>query len=151
MNRLIFLKPEALIAYLFIQTTLQQQVIDLQAQVIALQERIDKMTPKNPSDEEVLWHVASGGLMSNDAAQSDSIATVRRFRTWNINFAKKHIKPYVNPKVYAECVNQMTRGLSERIAELETEHELKENVPPDEKPKQASAKTKKPTQMVLIQ
>lgn len=104
---------------------LQQQLIEAQSelasaqkQVIALQKKIDKMTPKNIPDAEIFWYMASG-MYSNDAAQSDDPAVVKRLLDWNTAFAKKHIKPYVNPKVFGECLNQMTRGLTERLSELE--------------------------------
>ncbi|NDJ62278.1 MAG: hypothetical protein GYB67_14215 [Chloroflexi bacterium] len=100
--------------------TMQQQLINSQQQVIELQRRIDAMTPKNAPDEELLWHLASGGIMSSEAANSLDPALVRKFQDWLVHFAEKHIKPYVNQKVYMECLSQMTRGLPERIAKLET-------------------------------
>src|SRR5262249_44336392 len=103
----------------------QQQLIAAQKQVIALQKKLQKKTPKNPRDAQVYWHIASGGIMSTEAANSKDLATVRKFQEWNENFAEKFVKPYVSPKVYAECVNQMTRGLPERIAGLETQKELR--------------------------
>ena len=108
------------------QVALQQQIIDLQAQVIALQQQIDAMTPKNPPDSEVIWHIASGGMKSQEAAESTDAAVVRRFLKWNQEMAVKHIKPYVNPKVFMECLNQMTRGLPSRVAELETRDAFRE-------------------------
>src|SRR5687767_13121860 len=114
MNQMVHLTPDMLFAMLFIQTCLQQQLIEAQRKIIELQERIDAMTPKNPPDEEVFWHIASN-TMSDEAANSDDVAVVRKFRQWHVDFAKKHLKPYVSPKVYGECLNQMTRGLSERI------------------------------------
>lgn len=102
------------------QIALQKQLIEAQQKIIALQEQVDRLTPKNAPDEEIHWHIASEGVSSVDAAASDDLQTVKRFRDWNVSFAKKFIKPYVNPKVYGECLNQMTRGLSTRIAELET-------------------------------
>jgi hypothetical protein len=62
----------------------------------------------------------SNGIMSEEAANSDDLRLVRKFYDWNMAFAKKHIKPYVNQQVYSETVNQMTRGLPKRMAELET-------------------------------
>jgi hypothetical protein len=55
---------------------------------------------------------------------------LRRFRDWNGKFAQQFIKPYVNAKVYGECLNQMTRGLSERIAKQDTLKELSLLDPP---------------------
>ena len=113
-------KKMSLEALLLQQIELQKQLIEAQQKVIELQAKIDEMTPKNAPDEELHWHIASGGMTSTAAAESENLETVKKFRDWNVSFAKKHIKPYVNPKVYGECLNQMTRGLSDRIAELET-------------------------------
>lgn len=118
-------KTDLLFACLFYHTVLQQQLIEAQQKIIELHNRIDKMTPKHASDDEIIWHVASNGMMSDEAANSDDLATVKRFRDWNVSFAKKHIKPYVNPTVYGECLNQMTRGLATRIAELESKEDVK--------------------------
>ena len=120
------MKQDALFALLFYQTLLQQKMSELQAElieaqrnVIKLQARIDEMTPKNVEDADVSWHIATG-IMSDDAANSDDWRVVKRFQDWNIAFAKRYIKPYVNPRVFSEAVTQMTRGLPKRIAELET-------------------------------
>jgi hypothetical protein len=149
MNNLHFITTKTLLSLLFQQMSLQQQLIEAQEQIIALQKQVESLSPKTPKDKEVFWHVASGGTLSIEAASSDDISTLRKFRKWNIDFAKKHIQPYVNPKVFSECVNQMTRGLSERIAELETKTEsikLKEA-------KTANSKTvpKSSVQLTLIQ
>lgn len=120
MNQILYLKPEALFALLFYQTMLQQQLIEAQQKIIELQKRLDDLTPKNVPDEDVFWHIASGGVMSEEAATSEDLALVLKFKKWNETFAEKHIKPYVNPLVYGECLNQMTRGLNARITELET-------------------------------
>ncbi len=153
MSKAWYFNPEMLFAFAFYQTCLQQQIIDLQRQVIELQQRIEKMTPANPPDEEVFWHVSSDGMLSDEAANSDDLATVRRFQKWNIEFAKKHIKPYVNSKVYGECLNQMTRGLPERIAKLETDKQT--NTKPTTLKLVSSKKTVKqaenPKQLVLMQ
>jgi hypothetical protein len=127
MNTLLYMKPEILVAWLFYQSMLQQQLmavqqqlIETQQKVIALQQQIDDMRPKAISEKEEFWHLVSNGIMSDEAANSDDLRLVRKFRDWNMDFAKKHVKPYVNQQVYSEVVNQMTRGLSTRIAELET-------------------------------
>lgn len=114
------IKSEALIAFLFYQTSLQQQLIEAQQKVIELQQRIDSITPKAIVEKDEFWHIVSGGVMSEDAANSDDLETVKRFKTWNVKFAEKNIKPYVNPQVYNETLNQMTRGLPTRISQLET-------------------------------
>jgi len=123
----MYMKPEVLIAWLFYQTMMQQKLMDMQQQVIAmqqkvivLQQQIDDMRPKAISEQEEFWHLVSKGIMSEEAANSDDLRLVRKFYDWNMAFANKHIKPYVNPQVYSETVNQMTRGLPKRMAELET-------------------------------
>ncbi|MEO0599417.1 MAG: hypothetical protein AAF126_25115, partial [Chloroflexota bacterium] len=55
--------------------------------------------------------------------------TVRKFLDWNYEMAKKHVKPYVNPKVYGEVLNQMTRGLPEHLSKLQTHEEIKHGLP----------------------
>jgi hypothetical protein len=103
----------------------QKELMKAQKQIITLQKKLDKRTPKTPKDTDIFWHVVSDGLLSMEAANSDDLVTLKQFYDWNVNFAKKHIRPYVNPKVYGECLNQMTRGLADRISSLETEAELR--------------------------
>src|SRR5258708_39822518 len=102
----------------------QQELIKSQKRVVRLQNKLIKTTPKDPKDEDVFWHIASSGQMSLEAANSKDLATVRKCEEWNIKFAEKHIKPHVSQNVFSECVNQMTRGLPERIATLETQEQL---------------------------
>jgi multidrug efflux pump subunit AcrA (membrane-fusion protein) len=102
----------------------QKQALEAQKQALSLQKKLNKLTPKNPKDEDVFWHIASQGVRSLEAAQSDDLATVQRFGHWIDKFGEKYIKPHVSPKVYIECHNQMSRGLPERIAELRTKAEL---------------------------
>ncbi len=102
----------------------QRQLIETQKQLVAAQKKMDKMTPKMPRSKDVFWHIASGGMMSEEAANSDDLATVRKFSNWIVAFAEKHIKPYVHQKVFIECSHQMLRGTAERIAELQTEIDL---------------------------
>lgn len=118
MKNIHYITTKMLLSWLLERMTLQQQLIEAMETVIVLQKRIDNISPKDVPDEEVFWHLASG-IMSKEAAQSDDLKTVRKFLNWNLSFAKKHIKPYVNAKVYIECSNQMTRGLVERVSELE--------------------------------
>lgn len=108
-----------LIGFLLKQNTLQKQIIEQQQTIIKLQEKINQLTPA-PVDNDVHWHIASGGVKSDDIANSEDLHLVRQFYQWNIDFAKKYVQPYVNPKVYSEVVNQMTRGLSEQISKLES-------------------------------
>lgn len=147
MTNLMYMKPEVLFAWLFYQSMLQQQlmnmqqqVIDMQQKVIELQQQIDDMRPKPISEQEVFWHLVSNGVMSEDAANSDDIRLVRKFYDWNMDFAKKHIKPYVNPQVYSEALNQMTRGLPARMARLETKSSKRtverDQAEPEKTPKQ---------------
>ncbi|MEP7290063.1 MAG: hypothetical protein ABI947_30310 [Chloroflexota bacterium] len=102
----------------------QQDLLKAQKQIISLQKQLNKQTPKNPRDKDIFWHLASDGLLSTEAANSGDLITLKQFYEWNVNFAKKYIRPYVNPKVYGECLNQMTRGLAARISALETQAEL---------------------------
>ncbi len=102
----------------------QRELLKTQKQVIALQKKLEKKMPKNPKDKDIFWHLASDGVRSIEAANSDDLLTLKQFYEWNLNFARKHIRPYVNPKVFGECLNQMTRGLGERISALETKQEL---------------------------
>ena len=118
MKNVMQVNVDAMIAFCFHQILWQQQLVEAQRKVIELQARIDAMTPKNAPWSEILWHVASG-MYSLDAATSNDLATVIRFRDWLNEFAKAHIKPYVNPTVFGECLTQMTRGLSDQIAKLE--------------------------------
>lgn len=146
MKRIHYLNSTALIAYVYQVLDLQQQLIDAQQKIIELQQRIDDMTPKNPKDEEIFWHLVSNGISSKEAANSRDIDVVIRFQGWNVEFAKKHIKPYVNPKVFAEVLNQMTRGLPERIADLQTKQELAET-----KKSGGSSSSKKETSKPFVQ
>lgn len=108
---------KALMVMLLKQMALQMQVIELQQQVIELQQRIDEMTPKAvPSD--ALWHIKTG-TQSPDVSKITDLALLEKFRDWNYEFGERHIKPYVNPKAYMECLHQMTRGIPLRIAELQ--------------------------------
>lgn len=125
-TNLHYITTAVLLQWFIERMMLQQELIQTQQKLIALQQRIDNMTPKNAPDEELLWHIASGGIMSKEAAQSNDIKIVKKFLKFNQDLAKKHIKPYVNPKVYMECLQQMTRGLPERVAELESDAHYKQ-------------------------
>lgn len=125
MTHLHYVTSKTLLATFLQQMLFQQQLIEAQQKIIELQEQIEALTPKNPADETVFWHIKSEGVLSTEAAKSDDVELVRRFRDWNLKLAKDHIRPYVSPKVYSEAVNQMTRGLAEHIAELETGTKLK--------------------------
>jgi hypothetical protein len=96
----------------------QQELIKAQQEIIELQKRVDAMTPKVVADEEIFWHTHSG-MPSLEAANSDDIEVVSKYHQWLTEFAQKHLKPYVNPKVFGEALNQMTRGLTQRIVDLE--------------------------------
>lgn len=131
MQQYYYVKSNAMSVLMLQQIALQRELIEMQRQLIAAQKealalhkKLDKKTPENPDDSEVFWHIASGGILSTEAANSKDLALVRKFQEWNEAFAKKHVKPYVNPKVYNECLNQMTRGLPERIAALQTKADL---------------------------
>lgn len=102
----------------------QQKLLEAQREIISLQKIVRKMTPKHVKDTDVFWHLNSDGVSSLAAANSDDLLTVNQFQKWITDFAKKQIKPYVNPKVYGECLSQMTRGLPERSATLQTKAQL---------------------------
>lgn len=154
MKTLRFMTTKALLAMDMHQMTVQQQLAEAQQQlveaqqkIIALQQQVLDMSPKNVPDEEVMWHIHSKGILSSQAANSDNLDEVRRFRDWNVKFAKKHIKPYVNPTVYSECLNQMTRGLAERIGDLTSERDMQALSKP---PKQKKAAKSDILQLPLI-
>lgn len=126
MNNIIYMKPEALIGLLFAYTVMQEEMINSQKKVIELQQRIDSITPKPIVEKDEFWHIASGGVLSEEAAKSEDLAIVKKFKDWNVSFAQKNLKPYLNPQVYSETLNQMTRGLPARIAELESIAEIEQ-------------------------
>lgn len=148
MMKLNYITTQALLKILLNQAVLQEQLYEAQQRVIELQERLNEAqqevinlhkrvnasTPPTPRDGDVFWHIASNGVLSVEAAASDDLAQVTEFLEWNLRFAEVHIKPYVNPLVFSETVNQMTRGLPERIAELETRQYIQ---------KKAAAKTRR--------
>jgi hypothetical protein len=119
MRNVQFITTQMLINLLLQQMVLMQKLSEAQEKIIHLQDYIADKTPETPADEDVFWHVYSKGIMSTEAAESSDVALLRRFLAWNLNFAEKYLQPYVDPLVYSEAVNQMTRGLPERIAELE--------------------------------
>jgi len=102
----------------------QHQAVKAQKQALSLQRRLNKTIPKNPKDEDVFWHIASNGIRSLEAAQSDDLSEVQALGNWIDKFGAKYVKPYISPKVYIEVHNQMSRGLPERIAALRTKAEL---------------------------
>jgi hypothetical protein len=119
-----YLIPTKMLLALYTQQmTLQAQLIDAQREIIALQEKIIQSKPETPPDDEVFWHLASDGVLSTEAAQSDDVDVVKKLMEWNYSLAEKHVKPHVDPKVYIEVVNQMTRGLSNRVSALQTTQE----------------------------
>jgi hypothetical protein len=145
MKNLRWMTTQAVLALYINQMVLQQQLADAQQQlveaqqkIIALQQQVLDMTPKNAPDEDIHWHIYSKGVMSSQAANSDNLDEVRRFRDWNVQFAKKYIKPYVNPTVFSECLNQMTRGLAERIADLTSDHEMQALIKPPKRKKKST-------------
>ena len=105
------------------QNQLQDELIQAQKTIIELQAKIQEMTPSTPPNESY-WHILSEGVLSEEAANSSDLELVYEFYKWNIEFASKYVKPYVNPKVFGEVLNQMTRGLPNRIAELRTYQQL---------------------------
>lgn len=106
----------------------QRQLNDAQNRIIELQNRISEMTPKNPADQELSWYSVSG-TFATEVAKSNDIEELQAFREWIFQLAEKHVKPYVNAKVYREVVNQMTRGLAERISTLRMDAEFGNDEP----------------------
>lgn len=151
MRNLHYITTRALLSVFIQQMVLQQQLLEAQQQIIELQKRIDSLTPKNAPDAEIHWHIVSNGITSLDAANSEDLATLRKFLKWNLEFARKHIRPYVNPDVYGECVNQMTRGLAERIALLETKKESSKLAEQVTKAQKTCSKQQQLAQLTLIQ
>lgn len=150
MKNVHFITTKALLTMYFQQISLQAQLLEAQQKVIELQARIDEMTPPNPPDDEVYWHISSG-MLSTEAANSNNIVTLKKFRQWNINFANRNILPYVSPKVYGECLNQMTRGLSEKIATLETKADSVTITEPKSIVTNTSSQTPKQMSLALVQ
>ena len=129
MTKIHYTSEQMLSAMYIQQMVLQAQLIEAQQKIIALQEEIATLKPDTPKDEDVFWHIHSGGIFSKDAAESEDYLLVKKFRDWNIDLAKKHVKPYVNPKVYGEVLNQMTRGLPEHLSKLQTREEIEHGRP----------------------
>ncbi len=119
----------------------QQTVIQLQQQVIGLQKRVDEMTPKTPGDD-VRWHIFSG-LDDEDVVASDDLKALKALYKWVSEFGRKYVKGYVHPTVYSEIMNHMGRGLSRRIAEIET---LAKFSTPSSSPKKPKIKSTKSAQ-----
>ena len=147
MSDLRLVTSNMLLAMMMQQTLLQAQLIEAQQQIIELQNQLSEKQPITPKDEEAFWHVAANGLLSTEAAESNDVVTVKKFLDWNVDLAEKHVKPYVNPKVYGEVVNQMTRGLPERIAHLQTRRETHEK----KSPKKKDPEGKRIIQLALLQ
>lgn len=130
MKDMYYLSGTTIMTMLLQQIACQQQLIEAQQQIIEsqrenakIQRKLDKMKPSTPKDKDIFWHLVSDGLSSHEAATCDDLITVLQFDEWINKFGAKHIKPYVNPKVYNECLNQMSRGLPQRIAQLRTQKE----------------------------
>lgn len=128
MAKIHYTSENMLAAMYMQQMMLQAQLIEAQQKIIALQEELDDRKPETPSDDEVFWHIHSG-TYSTDAATSQKLTLVQQFLDWNVALAENHLKPYVNPKVYSEVLNQMTRGLPEHLANLKTRAEIKHRRP----------------------
>lgn len=155
MSKIYYMTSQNLLTMLLNQAVLQEQlnaaqqrVIELQDElnaaqqdIIELQQQVNAANPPTPDDKEVFWHLASGGVMSKEAADSDDLAQVSQFLEWNLQFAEQHIKPYVDPLVFSETVTQMTRGLSERIAELETRQYIQKKQAPKKPAKKRQPKS----------
>lgn len=108
-----------LLGLLLSQNIMQQQLIEVQQENIKLRKQIDEQTPKTPPVEEIRWHMASKGESIEDTLTSTDIETIRTFYEWLIQFGNKHLKPYLNYRVYSEVMNLLTHAATQRLAELE--------------------------------
>lgn len=124
MTNTYVVNTKMLLAVYMQQMTLQMQLIEAQNEIIELQSKLDETKPETPKDEEVFWHISSKGILSKEVTNSQDLKLVEKFLEWNYKLAENHVKPYINPKVYTEVVNQMTRGLSEQVATLKTQKEV---------------------------
>lgn len=128
-----------LIGLLISENQQQKAFIEMQREIIRLQQKVQELTPPQPNIEDVSFHLQTGTL-SEEAANSADLREVEGYLCWVMSFAAKYVKPYVNQRVYQEVTTHMTRGLAERIAELETENMMmggkKSKTEKAEKPKQ---------------
>ena len=109
--------------FLLKQNNLQKQIIEHQAEIIRLQQQVEKMTPGAP-DKDVNWNKVSGGLTSTEAIEGSDLQVLESLQEWIHTFGEKYIKPYVHHRAYAEMIAHMSRGISERLAELEYAQEF---------------------------
>lgn len=107
-----------LIGLLIAQNEKSAELVEAQRKIIELQQKVQDMTPPQPTDMEVHYHMQTG-VFAEDAAESESIAVVEAYQRWVMAFAVKFIKPYVNQKVFQEVTTHMTRGLITHISDLE--------------------------------
>lgn len=107
-----------LIGLLISQNEKANELVEAQRKIIELQQKVQDMTPPQPTDMEVHYHLQTG-MFSEDAADSNSVPVVEAYQRWVMAFAVKFIKPYVNQKVFQEVTTHMTRGLISHISDLE--------------------------------
>lgn len=108
-----------LLGMLLNQNALQQQLIEVQQENIRLRKQIEEQTPRTPPVEEIRWHMVSKGASIDDALSSEDVAVVRMFYEWLLGFGNKHLKPYLNYRVYSELMNLLTHSATRRLADLE--------------------------------
>ncbi len=120
--------------------TTEQQLLEAQQEIIRLQRELLTLKAPQP-DDDVHWHLTSGGELAEAILAGDDLEKLQKLRDWVFSFGKKYIKPYVHPEAYAEVIAHMMRGIPERLAELETLAEIADQ---RSKTKQGKA-TKKPT------
>lgn len=118
--------PQAgdLTGFLLQQNKLQQHLIDAQQQIIELYQRLEERIPAEPKDDVSFHLIAREGMSSEDVFAGDNLEDLRQLREWIFQFGEKYVKPYVHLRVYGEIVGHMSRGLAQKLAELEVQHEL---------------------------
>ncbi|MEM6285386.1 MAG: hypothetical protein AAF787_24565, partial [Chloroflexota bacterium] len=110
---------------------LQQQLIELQAEVIRLHQKLEKLTPEDPDLKDIRWHLFSDGVMSDELITSADHDTLKKYRKWLHEFGEKHVRPYVHNNIYIEIMTHMGRGIARRMAKLEVNAELGIEEEPD--------------------
>lgn len=115
--------PDNTIDYATQILQLSAKYTDALERLVQAYKQLEAVKPVIPADKDCFWHVATGTL-SIDAANSDDLELLLTFQRWLNDFAYTYIKPYVASNVYAEILNQMSRGLPERIALLKTQKEI---------------------------
>jgi hypothetical protein len=118
--------PEKEFSQLLIQQNeWQQKLIESQKEIIALHKKIEQLTPPAP-DDDINWNKVSGGKTSSEVLETGDFDDLRALSQWILKFGEKYIKPYVHFRAYTEMMAHMSRGISQRMAELETQKEFEQ-------------------------